>query len=60
MLRTVTLQVLVEEVQLEVYKGSVLAYDGHLVGEYEYGGGKIKASTVVWKTEKRRNVRWPL
>ena len=57
MLRTVTLQVLVEEVNLEVYKGSVLAYDGHLVGDYDYGGGKIKSSTVVWKTEDKEKCK---
>ena len=57
MLRTVTLQVLVEEVNLDVYKGSVLAYDGHLVGDYDYGGGKIKSSTVVWKTEDKEKCK---
>ena len=56
MLRKVTPQVLVEKVNLEVYKGSVLAYDGHFVGDYDYGGGKIKSSTVVWKTEDKERL----
>ena len=57
MLRKVTPQVLVEKVNLEVYKGSVLAYDGHFVGDYDYGGVKIKSSTVVWKTEDKERCK---
>ena len=53
MLREVNVQILITKVPLSVHKGEVFEYDGHRVGKYMEGGGKVKTSTIAWEVQER-------
>ena len=57
MMRQVKLQILVEKIPVMVHNNVVSTMDGHRLGNYNNGEGRVKSDTVTWEVDSIRKCK---